>query len=46
MLTRAAVELNQNSEMMNPFVEGHYSARGLEALGSLAGKALGKHSRS
>ncbi len=31
------------AEMMNPFVGGHYSAKGLEAIGALAGEALALH---
>ncbi len=42
MLTEEAVELNKISEFMNPYVGGHYSARGLERLGRLSGEALGK----
>lgn len=41
MLTEAATELNETPGMMNPNVPGHYSARGLETLGALAGAALG-----
>lgn len=40
MLTEIATELNQKSEYMNPHVKGHFSARGLELLGSTAAKAL------
>ena len=40
MLTKIATELNTMPEMMNPYVKGHYSAKGLETLGSLAGAAL------
>lgn len=40
MLTRASTELNKDPEMMNPNVKGHYSAKGLETLGTLAGEAL------
>lgn len=50
MLTDIATELNEQSdEYMNPFVKGHYSAKGLEKLGSTAGAALAdyvkKHSK-
>ena len=41
MLTTIATELNKKSEFMNPFVKGHYSAKGLEKLGKEAGKTLG-----
>lgn len=40
MLTRLAVELNQQPEYMHPLVAGHYSAKGLEALGKAAGQTL------
>lgn len=42
MLTELATELNEREEFMNSNVHGHYSARGLEVLGSAAGGALGK----
>lgn len=41
MLTNIATELNMQKEYMNPFVDGHYSAKGLEKLGLEAGKSLG-----
>ena len=41
MLTTIATELNKEPEFMNPFVSGHYSAKGLEKLGKEAGKTLG-----
>ena len=41
MLTDIATELNMQSEYMNPYVGGHYSAKGLELLGSTAAKTLG-----
>ena len=44
MLTTIAEELNKDPMMMNPYVEGHYSALGAETLGSEAGKTLGKWS--
>ncbi len=40
MLTEIATELCADPEYMNPFVEGHYSAKGEERLGYEAGKAL------
>ena len=40
MLTDIALTLNKMPEMMNPKVGGHYSALGLETLGTAAGKAL------
>lgn len=40
MLTDIATELNKQSEYMNPHVKGHYSAKGLELLGSAAAKGL------
>ncbi len=42
MLTELATTLNQDPSCMNPFVGGHYSAKGLEMLGTAAGEALGK----
>ena len=42
MLTDIATELNRRSECMNPYVAGHYSAKGLEILGSEAAKTLGR----
>lgn len=42
MLTRITTELNEQPEYMNPYVAGHYSARGMELLGKTAGKALGR----
>lgn len=42
MLTDIATKLNQIDEYMNPYVKGHYSAKGLELLGSSAAKALCK----
>lgn len=42
MLTTIATELNQQPQYMNPFVKGHYSAKGLELLGVSGGKALGE----
>lgn len=43
MLTTIATELNKRTECMNPFVKGHYSAKGLEILGETAGRALGEY---
>ena len=46
MLTELATTLNQTPDCMNPFVGGHYSAKGLELLGNAAGKALGAYRAS
>ena len=46
MLTRIATELNTQPEYMNPFVRGHYSAKGLEKLGAEAGKSMGEFRRN
>jgi len=46
MLTEIAQEINENPRFMNPYVGGHYSAEGLELLGSLSGEALGKYRNS
>lgn len=43
MLTDMATEFNQSPAHMNPHVGGHYSAYGLEELGRLSGKTLGKY---
>jgi hypothetical protein len=43
MLTDIATDLNRQTAYMNPQVEGHYSARGLEVLGAAAGKTLGTY---
>lgn len=40
MLTEIATELQENPEYMNPYVSGHYSAKGLNKLGAEAGKSL------
>ena len=45
MLTEIATELNEQEEYMNPYVKGHYSAKGLEKLGYEAGKSLGNFVR-
>lgn len=45
MLTRMATELNQEPDCMNPFVGGHFSAKGLERLGGAAGRSLGQYRR-
>ncbi len=42
ILTEKAVELNKIPEYRNPQIDGHFSAKGLERLGRLAGEALGK----
>jgi hypothetical protein len=41
MLSDRALSLSKDASMMNPAVQGHYSARGLELLGTEAGHALG-----
>lgn len=41
LLTDRTAELNSDPVFMNPFVQGHFSARGQELLGFLAGDALG-----
>lgn len=46
MLTEMATELNQIPEYMNPYVAGHYNAKGLEKLGAEAGKTLGLYKNS
>lgn len=38
MLTDIATQLNEQSEYMNPYANGHFSAKGLEKLGAEAGK--------
>ena len=43
MLTDIATNLNQQKEYMNPQVKGHYSAKGLEMLGSTAANTLCKY---
>ena len=43
MLTDIATKLNEQSEYMNPYVRGHYSAKGLEKLGFEAGKTLASY---
>lgn len=43
MLTDIATQLNEQSEYMNPYVRGHYSAKGLEKLGAEAGKSLANY---
>ncbi len=40
MLTELAVELNKQPLYMNPEYHGHYSAAGIEKLGSAAGRTL------
>lgn len=41
MLTDIASSLNEKPEYMNPYVRGHFGAKGLEMLGHRAGLALG-----
>lgn len=43
MLTELATELGGSPEYMNPYVGGHYSAAGLEKLGTAAGDAMGQY---
>ena len=43
MLTTVTTELNQMPEYMNPEAVGHFGAKGLEYLGSIAGRALGEY---
>ena len=43
MLTEIATTLNQDPACMNPLVGGHYSAKGLELLGTASGETLGKY---
>lgn len=43
MLTREAAALNEVPEYMNPEYEGHFSAKGLELLGRLAGTKLAQY---
>jgi hypothetical protein len=43
MLTDLATALNSIPDCMNPHAVGHYSAKGLERLGTAAGEALGKY---
>ena len=43
MLTEIATELNEQEEYMNPYVKGHYSAKGLETLGAAAGKRFAEY---
>ncbi len=43
MLTEIAIELNAQKEYMNPYVRGHYSAKGLEKLGTEVEKSLANH---
>jgi len=44
MLTRETERISLLPEYMNPDVAGHYSAKGQEHLGTLAGKNLGAYS--
>jgi len=43
MLSSISTDLNMEPIYMNPFVNGHYSAKGLEKLGEDAGKKLGSY---
>ena len=43
MLTEAAKSFFDIEEYMNPYAHGHFSAKGLEALGDISGDALGKY---
>ncbi|MBO4325959.1 MAG: hypothetical protein J5950_01660 [Clostridia bacterium] len=43
MLTTLATALYDDPASMNPFVGGHFSAHGLERLGTAAGLALGQY---
>lgn len=43
MLTEIATELNEQEEYMNPYVKGHYSAKGLEKLGAAAGRRFAEY---
>jgi len=43
MLTEIATELNEQEEYMNPYVKGHYSAKGLETLGAAAGRRFAEY---
>lgn len=45
MLTDIATQLNEIPKYMNPQIGGHYSAAGLEKLGSVAGETLGKYKK-
>ena len=40
MLTDIATELNKKNEYMHPHISGHFSAKGLELLGTTAAQAL------
>lgn len=44
MLTDIAPQLSLDSNYLHPYISGHYNAKGLERLGSEAGKMLGKSS--
>ena len=45
MLTDRAAKLCGQADCMNPYVKGHFSARGLELLGREAGEQLGKYAK-
>lgn len=42
MLTRLTSELELTKKYMNPYAKGHFSARGLELIGEVAGAVLGE----
>ena len=42
MLTRITSELECTKKYMNPYVSGHYGAKGLELIGEIAGTKLGE----
>ncbi|MBR3934798.1 MAG: hypothetical protein IKJ68_12950 [Clostridia bacterium] len=42
MLTRLTSELELTKKYMNPYAKGHFSARGLELIGEVAGTFLGE----
>lgn len=44
MLCEEGTQMNKNPLYMNPFAGGHFSAKGLERLGTLSGTALRKDS--
>ena len=46
MLTTIATELNKQKEYMHKDIAGHYSSKGLEKLGSEAGKTLANFEKS
>ncbi len=42
MLTRITTSINEKAEYMNPVFRGHYSAKGLEYIGEVAGATLAR----